>query len=83
MPAHKDARTRIEEMLSQREKMRRRLEESKATIKQSYDKGYIDKRFAIGDWILLRNKHIDSGRPYKKLDNRYIGPFQVAGKVGQ
>ena len=55
--------------------MRRRLEESKATIKQSYDKGYIDKRFAIGDWILLRNKHIDSGRPYKKLDNRYIGPF--------
>ena len=52
-------------------------------MKKSYDKKHIDKTFAIGDWILVRNTHIDSGRPYKKLDHRYVGPFQVAGIVGK
>ena len=70
----------MEEM---RTDLRVRLEKSKEVMKKSYDKKHIDKTFAIGDWILVRNTHIDSGRPYKKLDHRYVGPFQVAGIVGK
>ena len=66
-----------------REELRRRLEESKAVMKRAYDKKHMDKSFSVGQWVMLRNKHIDSGRPYKKLDNRYVGPFEIAGTVGQ
>ena len=45
---HKDASARVKEMLKIREELRRRLEESKAIIKRTYDKKYIDKSFSVG-----------------------------------
>jgi hypothetical protein len=81
--SHKDAGARVKEMLKMREELRKRLEESKAAMKRAYDEKHMDKSFAIGQWVMLRNMHIDSGRPYRKLDNRYVGPFTIAGIVGK
>ena len=51
-------------------------------MKQQYDKRHLPRTYHIGDWIMLRTKHIDTGRPAKKLDNKQIGPFQVSTCVG-
>ena len=45
---YKDASAYVEEMLKIREELRRRLEESKAIIKRTYNKKYIDKSFLVG-----------------------------------
>lgn len=47
-----------------------------------YNNGRTDKRFAVGDWVLLSTKRLNLRRPCRKLDNKYIGPYQIEGLAG-
>jgi hypothetical protein len=38
--------------------------------------------FAVGDLVRLRRLHLRSQRPSQKLDDRFLGPFPVAARVG-
>lgn len=80
---HLDAKARTTELAERREELSEKLQRTKETMKRAADKNRMEKSFSVTDWVLLRNTHIDSGRPFKKLENRYEGPFQIIRKVGQ
>lgn len=78
-----DVATRVNEMVVMREQLRTRLQRAKEIMKRNADKKRMDKNFRVSDWVLLRNKNIAQKRPARKIDYRYVGPFQIAEKVGQ
>jgi len=41
-----------------------------------------DVTFEVGDKVWLSTKHIKTQRPSKKLDYKWIGPFNVLKKHG-
>src|SRR5882762_9876314 len=64
--------------------MRAREDAAAALTKAAEDmKRYYDARrgktpqFAIGDKVWLDAKHIETGRPMKKLDHKRLGPYEV------
>lgn len=83
LEAQKDVDTRVGEMISMRDKLQTRLERAKEAMKRSADKKRMNMEFKVHDWVMLRNKNLDSKRPARKIDHRYIGPFQIAERVGQ
>ncbi|OJD25597.1 hypothetical protein ACJ73_03034 [Blastomyces percursus] len=50
---------------------------AKDAEKKYYDQCHIPKTFSIGDWVMLRSKNITTLRPSRKLDHRFLGPFQI------
>lgn len=39
------------------------------------------RRFRVGQLVYLDARHIQTARPYKKLDAKFIGPFKIVRKV--
>ena len=60
------------------------LERTNLRMSRNYDR---HKRPAIiykpGDMVWLSASNIPSDRPSKKLDHRYLGPYQIIEKVGK
>src|SRR3954463_7821405 len=58
---------------------------AKANQETNANKKRRDLQFDIGDQVLLSSNHINltsqSARPTKKLQHRYIGPYQIIQKV--
>ena len=48
-----------------------------------YNRKHQDKHFKVGDEVLLRSTNIKTRRPSKKLDARYLGPFQIKERIGK
>jgi hypothetical protein len=48
-----------------------------------YNYHHLAKHFAISKQVLLSSKNICMKRPYKKLNNKFIGPFQILECIGQ
>jgi hypothetical protein len=48
-----------------------------------YNKKYKDISYNVGDEILLFSRNIRTRRACKKLNNRFINPFQVMEKVSR
>src|SRR5258705_1773065 len=47
-------------------------------MKRYYDKHRGDTpKFVIGDKVWLDAKHIETGRPAKKLDHKRLGPYEI------
>ncbi|KXH68555.1 hypothetical protein CSAL01_02212 [Colletotrichum salicis] len=42
----------------------------------------MDKKFAVGSWVLLSSKNIKQKRPSRKLSDKWLGPFRVCEVVG-
>ena len=60
----------------------KKLAKAKDAIKRYYDKNHLKKVFRVGDLVYVRAKHIETGRPSKKLDAKMIGPFAIIDKFG-
>jgi hypothetical protein len=69
--------TRFRDILSQR------LEEARQTQAKYYDQKHIPHTYKVGDKVLLNAKNIKTTRPSKKLDHKYIGPFEVLLPIGK
>ncbi len=39
--------------------------------------------YEIGEKVLLSGKNIASRRPFKKLENKFLGPFDVVERIGK
>ncbi|EGE08378.1 hypothetical protein TEQG_08798 [Trichophyton equinum CBS 127.97] len=50
--------------------------------KKYYDRNHLPVSFDVGDWVLLNGKNLKMVRPARKLDHKYLGPFQVLEKWG-
>jgi hypothetical protein len=59
-----------------------KLAKAKDAIKRYYDKNHLEKVFRVRDLVYVRTKHIETGRPSKKLDTKMIGPFAIIDKFG-
>jgi hypothetical protein len=43
----------------------------------------LEDEFRVGDLLLLDHRNIKTMRPAKKLDDMYLGPFQIEEVVGE
>ena len=79
-----DAESRIKKLQEEREKMKTLLDNSKLIYKRFYDrkKGSIAK-FKKGDYVFIKSTNIKINRTCKKLDFKYIGPFQINEVIGE
>jgi hypothetical protein len=59
----------------------KKLAKAKDVIKRYYDKNHL-KVFRVRDLVYVRAKHIETGRPSKKLDIKVISPFAIIDKFG-
>jgi len=48
-----------------------------------YNKRRKEKSYSPGDLVMLNSKHIRTRRASRKLDDRFIGPFEVLKTIGQ
>jgi hypothetical protein len=54
---------------------------SQTTAKKYYNTHKKEISFAIGDEIFINVKNLRVRKPYKKLTDRYIGPFKISKTV--
>lgn len=49
----------------------------------AYNRHATEQSYDIGEWVYLNRKNIKTTRPCRKLDWKFIGPFQVLEKYGK
>lgn len=59
----------------------------KIAVANAYQKKYADRKrmhanFAVGDQVLVSNRHMKTTRPKKKLDWKYVGPGRIVAQYG-
>ncbi len=59
------------------------LEHAQELQQRYYNRKRIDFHFQENQLVLLNAKHIKTKRPCKKLDAKYLGPFEIAKKLGK
>ena len=75
------ARLRAVNMLKQREKLRKLLNEAVNSQAKFYNENHMPKTYKVGEKVLLSAKNIKSTRPSKKLGYKYYGPYEIIDLV--
>lgn len=57
------------------------LEDAQTEYKKYADRKRIRSPFAVGQKVYLSAKNITTKRPKKKLDHKWLGPYEIVGKV--
>ena len=60
----------------------RSLQYTQATYTKYYDKKCQSRSFSISDHVILSTKNLTTGRPFKKLNNKFFGPFKIIATWG-
>lgn len=50
---------------------------------KSFNKHALERTYNVGDWVYLDRRNIKTNRPNRKLDWKFIGPFQILEKYGK
>ena len=74
---------RVERMVTDRAKMQQYIKHAQSLQTKYFNKGHLPVTFEIGEKVLLSGKHIASRRPFKKLENKFLGPFDVVERIGK
>ena len=54
-----------------------RLQDSQERMKKQADRKRKDKSYEIGDWVWLNSRNIETARKCKKLEDKWLGPYQI------
>jgi len=77
----------VDLLVNEMAELQEALKEGWAQAVRSQAKYYDPKRqhiaFATGDWVYLNGRNIRTKRPTKKLDYKWLGPFQIIEPVGK
>jgi len=76
------ARRRAAAINAEREKLKERLQHAVDYQAKWYNKSHTPRHFRVGDKVLLSSKNIRLSRPSKKLDFRFLGPFEITAARG-
>lgn len=78
----KDVRERVESMANVRTHADKLWEHAAAAQAKYYNSKHTRRNFAVGEKVLLNAKNIKLQRPQKKLDHKFLGPFEVEELIG-
>ncbi len=73
----------VRKLLAIRREMTDRWKEAAATQRAYADRRMQPKEYAVGNNVWLSAKNIRTGRPSRKLDLKYYGPFPVIERIGK
>jgi len=62
---------------------KRRLLISQQSIKNQTNRKRKDVIYSLGNWIWLNGCNIKTTRPYKDLESKYLGPYQIIAVYGR
>lgn len=74
---------RVQVIQDEREELANTLRRAVETQKQFYDKRHTQREYKLGDKVMLAAKNIKQLRPSRKLADKYLGPFEIIGIVGE
>jgi len=74
---------RVERMVADRGRMRQHIEHAQSLQTKYFNRDHLPMTYEIGEKVLLSGKHIASRRPFKKLENKFLGPFDVVERIGK
>lgn len=78
------ARLKSEDLKNLHEEMKTELEFVRKRMKKYYDNKKVEgPTFSEGDMVYLATKNIETKRPSKKLDYKYIGPYKVLQRISE
>lgn len=81
VPAAEDLAEKLKEVNAETKAM---INMAQERYKEQADKHRAqDPEFAVGDMVWLNRKNIETNRPSKKLDWKYLGPYKVIERVGR
>jgi transposase InsO family protein len=72
----------VESLRKTRERALEHYELAQQTQKKYYDRKHIDMNFEVGEQVLLRGKNVKTKRPCRKLEDKYLGPFEILERKG-
>ena len=72
----------VAQVLSIQRTMKARLEDARAYQAKYYNKRRKPLTLRVGQKVMLSSRNIKTIRPSKKLDNRYLGPYEVIEAIG-
>jgi hypothetical protein len=81
-PGNTDATERIKGLHEVRDRVKILIAAAKQSQARYHNRKRMDQTFKIGQWVMLRNKNITTGRFSRKIDDRQIGPFRVLNTWG-
>ena len=73
---------RARELRHSREVIAKVLRHAQTQYEKWYNKGRKRMLFNKGDWVLLSTRHLNTRRPCRKFTEKYLGPYQIEGIVG-
>jgi transposase InsO family protein len=73
---------RAEELQEVRREIDRRYTDTVKAQAKYYNRKTKPQRYAVGDSVWLSARNIRTRRPNKKLDYKYLGPFEITDAVG-
>ena len=77
------ATERVKEIIAHREEAVVRLQEARASQERYVNAKHLPIQFRKGDKVMLKSQNIRTRRPSKKLDDKFLGPFEVDEPVGK
>jgi hypothetical protein len=77
------ARQRAEQLVETRKALEKSWRETKEAQARGYNQKHRPVEFQVGQTVLVSSKNIKTIRANKKLDHRYLGPFEIIDRVGQ
>lgn len=80
---NKSAEERVQELQYIRHLLEMSLRKALDSQEKYYNQKHQPMSFAVGDKVLLSTKNLRTWRPSKKLDERYIGPFDIVDVIGK
>ena len=77
------AQDRAVNLLAIQRNLEKQLAKAVALQAKYYDSKHLPRTFAVGEFVYLNSKNIDSTKPSKKLDWKYYGPYQIQDWIGK
>jgi hypothetical protein len=78
---NRDAQEFADHMHSVHQEAQSAINIAKRTMTEYYDKNRKEQTFEEGEEVFLNAEGLSSGRPKKKLDDKWLGPFTIKKKI--
>ena len=72
----------LEKMKEIHEEVHSAIVDAQAMQAKYYDAKHTQRKYEVGNMVMLNAKNIRTDRPSKKLDYKLLGPYKITAKIG-